>query len=302
MDAAIVIARAVQYLGGMALFGTPLFLLQTPSRLSPPWGRPLIAGAAALLLAGALVYLPALTAEMAGDAAAARDPDMLRSVLLETPFGVAVLARGLAACAAIAATLVRQPGRRTQALAAALGAVALTSFAWTGHGAADPGPRGLVHLAADLLHLLAAGVWMGALFAFALRLARPGNISASEAEQLHRDLAHFAGVGSAAVAAIVASGLVNGWFLVGPARFDRLPATPYGLVLVAKLAAFAGMVLLAARNPFVHTPALAGALSEGATDRALGALRRSILLEMALGVGVLALVALLGVLAPISAG
>src|SRR3546814_7577933 len=42
-------------------------------------------------------------------------------------------------------------------------AIALATLAWTGHGAADEGLLGWVHLGADITHLLAAGIWVGAL-------------------------------------------------------------------------------------------------------------------------------------------
>ena len=51
-------------------------------------------------------------------------------------------------------------------------AVALASLAWSGHGAASEGFRGTVHLVADIVHLLAAGVWVGPLFALGLLLFR----------------------------------------------------------------------------------------------------------------------------------
>src|SRR3546814_2695692 len=37
-------------------------------------------------------------------------------------------------------------------------AIALATLAWTGHGAADEGLLGWVHLGADITHLLAAGI------------------------------------------------------------------------------------------------------------------------------------------------
>ena len=39
----------------------------------------------------------------------------------------------------------------------------LVSLAWTGHGAASPGPFGIVHLLGDALHLLTSAFWPGAL-------------------------------------------------------------------------------------------------------------------------------------------
>ena len=47
----------------------------------------------------------------------------------------------------------------------------LASLAWAGHGAATPGAAGDLHLAADVLHLLAAGLWLGTLPPLVLLLA-----------------------------------------------------------------------------------------------------------------------------------
>jgi putative copper resistance protein D len=106
-------------------------------------------------------------------------------------------------------------------------------------------------------------------------------------------------MGSLLVAAIVASGLVNGWFLVGLPGLPRLLTTAYGMVLLAKLAAFAAMAGLAARNRWVHTPALERSLTGGGSAEVRG-LRASVFTEAALGAIVLGLVGVLGTLAPIS--
>lgn len=120
---------------------------------------------------------------------------------------------------------------------------------------------------------------------------------------LHCALRGFAGVGSVLVAVLVASGLVNSWFLVGPTRIPDLWTTPYGQLLSLKLGLFAGMLLLAAVNRFRLTPALAAAVNGPgrSTHAALKSLRRSLMVETALAGLVVGLVAWLGTLAPVSA-
>lgn len=302
MEAALVLARIAQYFGAATLFGAPLFLVYAfPRALPSPAadGRPMLAGAAGLLLVSATAYLLVQTASMAGDWAAATDPELLGGVLMDSAMGWAVCARLLAAAAALALALSARPGHAACAWLSLLGGGALLSFAWTGHGAASEGPGGMVHLAADLLHLLAAGVWIGALAALALLVRRP-TPSVAGLEALHGALAGFAGPGSAAVAVIVASGLVNSWFLVGPASLAALLTTDYGLVLTAKVVLFLLMLGLAARNRFRHTPALARGLADGGPEAALHRLRSSLLVEAALGFGVLALVGVLGMMVPIA--
>jgi putative copper resistance protein D len=183
-----------------------------------------------------------------------------------------------------------------------LGAVAVASFAWSGHGAATEGPGGLPHLVSDVLHLLAAGVWLGALAALAL-MVRPGASRSDPGalRALHGALAGFSGVGSAVVAILLLTGLVNSWFLVGLDGVPRLASSPYGVLLIAKLVLFGAMLGLAAANRFRHTPALAAALDAGTAQAALPALRRSVALETAAGLGIMLLVSVLGTLAPVAA-
>lgn len=305
MDLAIIAARIIQFVAATLLFGVPLFLLyglKSADRAALAWPRPLLAAAGLALLLGAAAALMAQTAAMSGDPAAALDAGMIGSVMLETPFGLAMAARGLTAAAALVLCLAIGPGTALWLSLAALGAVAVASFAWSGHGAATEGPGGLPHLLADILHLLAAAVWLGALAALAL-MVRPGASTSDPAatRALHGALAGFSGVGSAAVAVLLLTGLVNSWFLVGLAGILRLTASPYGVLLIAKLALFTGMLGLAAANRFRHTPALAAALETGAAQAGLPALRRSVALETAAGIAVLVLVSVLGTLAPTAA-
>ena len=96
------------------------------------------------------------------------------------------------------------------------------------------------------------------------------------------------------VTLLVASGVVNGWFLVGPDNLTDLVSTPYGRLLLVKLGAFAGMLLLATINRYRLTPAL-----KARPDvLSVTSLRRAIGLEATLGFTVLALVAWFGTLEP----
>src|SRR3546814_17015770 len=71
--------------------------------------------------------------------------------------------------------------------------------------------RSMVHLGADILHLLAAGAWVGALAALLLMASRASPTDdAVYVRALHRALDGFAGVGTAIVGLIVVTGFVNG--------------------------------------------------------------------------------------------
>ena len=182
-------------------------------------------------------------------------------------------------------------------------AVALSTLAWTGHGAADEGALGWLHLAADITHLLAAGTWIGALCGLCLLIFRSATRMAAEHIHLsHRALDGFARVGSIVVGLLIVSGLVNSWILIGPSKLGALFTTLYGVLLLGKLLLFGAMLLLAAANRFFLTPALAAALERGEGAAAVGALRRSLLIESSCAIAILALVAWLGLLAPPASG
>jgi putative copper resistance protein D len=304
----VVLARLAQFAPSMVLFGTPLFLLYAlpaegqPAARALGWPRPLLAFAASVLAAASVVALLAQTAVMANSAAAAFKLDQVASVITGTPFGHGTAIRfGLAILIGLVAAIAR-PSRGLWLIAATLGSVVVAGFAWTGHGVGDDDLAGLLHLASDVVHLLAAGVWLGALAGLSILLSRSSNGDAAPDElvALHRALEGFSGVGSAVVALLLATGLVNSWFLVGLSHLSELTASPYGRVLLAKIALFAVMLGLAASNRFRLTPRLDAALADGgAAKAATGALRRSIFLETAVAAGVLVLVSLLGTLEPL---
>jgi putative copper resistance protein D len=307
METAVVLLRWAQYMTSFVLTGGALFALYAlpaggpASAVALGWPRRLLGGSAALLALTSGLGLLLQTAVVAGSLAAALDLSTLTSVLTEMAMGAASLARAAAAALALAVLLLAPQGRGGWIATAALGGVATTSMAWMGHGAATEGLAGGVHLLADLAHLAAAAVWIGAL-AFFVALARDGRREADRMAVFHAALAGFSDVGSGLVAVLAASGLINSWFLVGPSRWPALVETAYGRLLLLKLVLFAAMVALAAANRFRLTPALRTALADPTrTDSAVVALRRSLQLELGAALAAVALVAWLGRLAPITA-
>jgi putative copper resistance protein D len=187
----------------------------------------------------------------------------------------------------------RATGRRLEAIVI-LAAVLLASIALTGNSGSNDGPLAFQHRLSDAVHLVASGVWIGALVVFSrlvtlsAREDRPG-----EMQTVHDALARFAGVGTASVAILTLSGMTN------PGLFRSSLDTAYGQLLFAKLGVFAAMLALAGANRFFLTPRLLGTLSgRGKLKIAINALRASILIETALGLIVLAMVGWLGVLPP----
>ena len=296
IDAAVSGLRWVQYLTAVAALGLPLFgVLASGARRSEP-GKRLAIAAGLVLAVAALGGLVAQTAMMAGGWRAGLDPAALGYVIQSTSLGMAhVIRAGLAVIGVV--FLFTGPGSRpgsTLAILAFAGAVA--SFAWSGHGAATEGSWGLLHLTADIVHLIAAAVWLGALVGFCLLLARP---RPGDVEGTSRALTGFAVLGTCAVAALAITGAVNTFFLVGADGLGRITGSTWGVLLIVKLALFALMLGLAAHNRFTLAPALSRALDGGAgTQVPVRHLRLSVGLEMLAGIALLGVVAVMGVQMP----
>jgi putative copper resistance protein D len=289
MDTANVAIRLAQYLTLGSLFGLAVFALYAPKAASGVVGRrtmlALIAAAAVASLASILV----LAGQMSGTPSAAVDPGALWAVASGTGAGAASLVRLLALAAA--ATTVGLRSKLPHYLPLASG-IALGTLAWSGHAAAEQDLFGNIRLVGDILHLLAAGVWTGALAAFVILVFRKGDAAVTA-----RALAKFSGVGSAVVATLVATGLINTWHSVEWRPWPVLTTSPWGQALLIKLALFLAMLALAAANRFLLTPGLQGrADAEGEPDQRH--LRLSLIAELSLGIAVLAVVSVLGTLAP----
>jgi putative copper resistance protein D len=278
--AALIVARflhfsALSVLAGGALF--PFYGIAASSSDSfqrLPWLRSLLIGAAIVTLVSGLAWLALL--------------------LPVVDFGWIWLFRLLLAMSLVLLTLRDfTSGRRLEAVA--IGSlVLLGSIALTGNSGSNEGVTAFQHRLADAVHLVASGVWIGALVIFSrLMTLRVGHDSEEDLRSVHDVLARFSGVGTIAVASLTLSGMLNpGFFL------SSLDST-YGQVLFVKLVLFAVMLGLAGVNRYWLTPRLSASLNRGdGLKAAIGALRASVLIETGLGVVVLAMVGWLGVLPP----
>lgn len=294
-----IVLRFALYLDLMLLFGLALFSLYGLPTHERPAGfdRALRVSVplALILSCGALLQL---TLSMTGATALAElDLATMRMLVLETDAGQMWLLRLTVLLSA--ALLVSGPlrsGARRIALSV-FAATALATLAWNGHGAMDEGARRYLHLGSDILHLLAAGTWLGALAAFNLWLHDRHLAESRRLPDLLRALKGFETVGGLIVAALIVTGLLNYWLIIGP---DPRPLVEgsYGGLLLLKLLLFAGMLGLAALNRFHLVPRLQRALKNGSVTEALGALRRSLLMELSLALLIIALVAWFGTLSP----
>jgi putative copper resistance protein D len=210
------------------------------------------------------------------------------TVAMETRFGRIASARlVLAVLLALTAPVTR---KRWSCVAVAFATAFLIMPAWTGHAGAAPGPTGKFPLAADALHLLAAGAWIGALPPLAMLLASQDR-SPGQTGVIARAVHRFSVLGMASVATLLASGIINTWYQVG--SFSGLTGTSYGRLVLLKIVLFAAMVAVASINRFYLTPRLR-------TATAVRQLWRNTLAETTLGLAAVLAVGFLGTMAPAS--
>ncbi|HWK94777.1 MAG TPA: CopD family protein [Pseudolabrys sp.] len=289
----LVIVRTVHFAACTVAMGTlVLALLMQRARRDVTGGPALTQGFRGLALAalavagvsGAVWLLLIARNILDVPFAAVFDDGGLAAVALDTRFGrIACLRLGLALVAS-ALLLWKGPGWAALGAATAL----IGSIAWTGHAGAGTGLAGLIHIVSDVVHLVAAGAWLGALPALAWLLLW-GRAAPAQAILAAGVTRHFGTVALIAVAGLLASGIVNTAILVG---WPAAPlATTYGRALALKIALFAAMLALAAINRFRLTPALpAPGAARGLAGTAPG--------ESALGLGILVIVGLLGTQPP----
>lgn len=306
IDGIIVFSRLLQFGCTFILFGLPLFCLYGLSAerwygapRNWPWFRRTMLLSALGALLGAVVWAAAQAALFFPNAGFF-DPGSLSIILIETGFGHVTLFRVGILIVAIAVILGFLPGRSASIVLSLLGGLAASSFAWAGHGAYDSGMSGAVHLGADILHLLTASIWFGALVALVILIIRSLKLwTEEEAISVLYGLERFSVFGPATVALILLTGIVNTWFLVGPARWMSFFTTAYGIALTVKIILFGGMLVLAAINRYRLSPQLAERIDKQISTRStLTKLRLVVMFETLLSIGVLGAVALLGTWEP----
>jgi len=298
-DSINIALRFALYLDLMLLFGLAAFGLYSLRGTERKSGVVLNLESPLLTTAvlGALLSVAAIlsmVSAMSGATDWAELRPHIEMMVLETDIGLSWILRITALLLAGVALMFheRWPGA-SLALIMLVGAVALGTLAWAGHGAMDEGTRRSWHFITDFLHLWAAGAWVGALAAFALLLRQVE----PPLQILARALIGFETVGAVIVLVITVTGVVNYLFIVGPSVEGLLLGT-YGQLLALKLILFAAMLVFAALNRFHLSPLLEQARQTGEHGVAVNALRRSMVLEFSVAVVILGLVAWLGTLSP----
>jgi putative copper resistance protein D len=264
--------------------------------LGPGMGRGLALIACALLvpLVSAALMLVSM-AEMMGQPVSMLDWATIKVMVLSTDLGRAFIAR--IAMLSLAALFLVTQAQRALPTAALFYGLALLTLAWNGHAAATEGTLGLLHRMNDGLHLLAVGLWIGAIGWFLnLVIAAHRNPDEIAPEPLLDTIHRFAPLGITLVAVVAATGLINAHLIFGLGNGVQVLTTDYGFLLAAKTTLFVLMLLFAARNASIGRQSARTGINPTATT--LAALRASLAAELLLAAGVLAIVAFLGLASP----
>jgi putative copper export protein len=245
LDGLTVVLRALYYVATIGAAGLAVFAIGFGHRLEPEetarLRRTLLAAAAAgLVLSVAALGLRVLVLT-AG--ASVTDPAVWAAVL-RSRIGDAFWLRsiGLVMVAALA-----MPWRAGPAVAAVGAALIIGSYAAMGHSMLYRPRQEIAALV--VLHLGVVAFWAGSLPPL-LWIARRRDGAAAAA--LIRDWSRAATI---AVAAMIATGLLLGWYLT--VRLDRIFAAWHGWALAWKVLVVLAALGLALRNRLRHTPALA---------------------------------------------
>ncbi len=243
------LCQCVQTSAAVLLAGTATLRLLargTGAERSVGWNR-LAAMSGSLLLGAAVFQLGLTAASMSGlPFMEACSGQVLGSVLGRTVFGAVWKVRmGLLAATLVVGRCVGTMRRFAilEVVFALLAAALLATLVWGGHARASDKHAWL--LPADLLHVVAAGVWPGGLLPLALLLAQARRDPA-RVDPAVKVTRRFSRLSPVAVGVLASSGLLNGIGLVG--TLAALWTSVYGRLILCKVALLAGMVGLGAMN------------------------------------------------------
>ncbi|MFG1350236.1 copper homeostasis membrane protein CopD [Xanthobacter autotrophicus] len=242
--------------------------------------------ASVVAFAASLCWLPIEAAVIGGGWPSAIDGSTLSVLAFDTMIGTAWMVRVSLALLTAAVFVARPRANRRQAV---LAAMLLASLALSGHAEMNEGARRTLHILNHGLHLLSGGFWLGLLIMLPPCLSRLRDpVLGAEARTALR---RFSLAGHVAVALVIATGIVNTALILG--RWPDDPTSPYQRLLDVKIILVLAMTSLAVLNRYVFVPRL-----KTQHDRAVASIRTGTLIEIALGAGVLALVAVFGLMDP----
>jgi putative copper resistance protein D len=290
METALSIVRFLHYSAAIQLFGMAVFETWiAPEALSSrllSTSRRIAIFNAWLLLASAVLWLAFEAGNMGNGWVDTVSPSTIRLVVTATGFGQ-VWVVNLVLCA-IAVIVAHVLGPRQWAVLAIVATLCLGALAFVGHAVAESGVLGVLSETSQVVHLLSSGFWFGSLLSLVLVLRQVRD----PRHALDTDLAlrRFSGLGHAAVALALASGVANSWFIL---RNTPLTLTStYQLLLSIKVVLVGSMCVLALVNRYVFMPTIPK------DDPGARRLRDGTIAELVVGTGVIALVSVIGLLSP----
>lgn len=239
-------------------------------------------------------------AAMMGAPIASLDWPMIEVMIVGTDMGMAFLIRLALLLIGLCALLASRAGRPTSLIAAMSFAGALLTLSWSGHAAATEGGLGLFHRMNNGVHLLATSLWLGAISWFLfLTLKAHRQPDLIPAFSLLRVMHAFAPLGVGLVAAAALTGMINAQLIFGLENGAAVLTTPYGILLVAKVTLVGIMLAFGAHNASIGRRGVLDQCRESSEPLvALSRLRRSLAGELMLAVGVIWLIAVLGMMSP----
>ncbi len=257
LEIVVALLRGTHMAGLVSLFGTLVFLtLVAPAAMAEATKdashlrRRLLRVArisAALALIVGIAWIVVESAVIAGADSVAMTLQALPVVALRTQFGQWLLVRGVLLLAVL--PMLRQWGAGN-AVAAVLAAMALALQPMLGHAGALGGSLGTTLIISEVLHLLAAGAWLGGLLPLFITLCTlPHNAAATACRS-------FTPVGLSAVLVLGGTATVQVTEFMG--GMPGLFGTGYGRIALVKLGLFAVLLTLAAINRLALTDRLAG--------------------------------------------
>lgn len=276
----LLLTRFILFVLALVQFGSACFAIYAPTELERTASGAWRAAPPALATLAALAWLSLLGREMTG-VSGLPSIGILGRLCLDTGFGRALLMTTVSSAALAVLVLLRCDWLW---LRVTLSGVGVISLAFVGHAAVGVGVAGALRIVVMAAHLLAAGVWLGALPSLAGTLRRP---EANASLILRR----FGNAGLVAVVTVLATGVGSTLYVRAQAGGDL--GSTYLNTLLVKLALVAALLVVAAMNRFCFTPMVATE-----SPRAIAALRRTVVLEQMFGLGVVAAVAILGQLDP----
>lgn len=209
-----------------------------------PWSQVL----ALVLFCATLGLMPIEAANLGNGWLDALNTNTLHDILFESSVGLPWFGQFAATLALLLAAFLAS--QRLKVLASLAG-ICLATRAWIGHAVMLDGSAGTMLHLSYLIHVLAAGAWVGALapvYLLTRQMTQPPG--KQQATALHR----FSTAGHGAVILTILSGFLNAILIRG--RFFPIFTSAYDGLLILKVALVAAMVTVALCNRYVLVPQL----------------------------------------------